>query len=218
MTRDSLKKKLRALKSYTPDQEEMLGIAIDEGVQFVWDAHDWSWKRGVATFTASTGTYDLPDNVDTIMELTYGETSKVVQPVTSSRMKELYNNIAKTGNGDVYYYSIYSADMDNLTLELAPTPSGGLVFTYTYLKKIEYGSIEQIPEKLHSLVLSGAMMFMGGGLLDIWPALAQSIVRDMPIKHKRSSMGLDGLMTTRINQYNTILNNGSSQDTTRPYN
>jgi len=215
MTRDTMKTKLRALGSYTPDKEAMLDIAVDEGVQFVWDVADWSWKIKVDTFTSTGSTYELPTDVDNILELTYGSNNRVVVPLPSYRVAEKYNNQSRSGS-ITYYYSLYSADSDAMTLELTPSPGSGISFTYRALRKIDYGDLSAIPEKLHSLVFTAARMFMSNGMIDMWNALNDAIQRDKPLRYKRWTLGLDEMHAERVNEYNSIMYGGYNQDTDRP--
>jgi hypothetical protein len=212
MTREN---KLRALGGYTPDKEAMLDIAVDEGTQFVWDVADWSWKVTVGTFSSSGSTYELPTGVDNILELTYGTNNRVVVPLPSYRIAEKYHNTARTGS-ITYYYSLYSADSDAITLELTPAPAAGTSFTYRSLRKIDYGDLSAVPGKLHSLVFTAARMFMSSGAIEKWPSLEMAIQRDKPLRYKRWTMGQDEMHVIRVNEYNSIMYGGFNQDTDRP--
>lgn len=216
MTRNQLKEKLRAVKGFRPEDEVSLDVSIDEASQFIWDADEWTWKERVGTFIGSTATHELPTKVDNILELTYadGVTNVVVHPKPSYRIAELYNNASRAANGDVYYYSLYSASANKITLELTPVPSGK-AFTYKYYVKHDYGNIGDIPVKLHSLVFTGARMFLLGGAIEMWPALNNAMQRDKPIRLTRWTMGVDPVHAIRVAGYNRGMA-GTSQDVSRP--
>lgn len=216
MTKETMKRDLRATRTFRPEDEPLLDIAINQAVQFVWDAHEWSFKKGVSTFTTSSGTYQLPTEVDNLLELTYGTNNRVVQPLPSYRVAEKYSNVSRTGTDSVYFFSLYSADSDAMTIELTPTPGSGVTFTYKYNKKIDYGDLSAIPDKLHPHVFTAARMYLGSGMIQMWSALADAIQRDKPIRHFRWSMGRDSVHTSRVDEANSIMSGGSNQDTTKP--
>lgn len=222
MTRDTMKQKMRSMSNFQPAQEYGLDTAIDESVQFVWDAFMWSWKQGTDTFTSATGTatYELNEDVDTILELTYGTNLRKVEPLPDHRISEIYSNQSRSGS-EVYYYSFVSATSDAITIRLTPTPDGADTFYYDYIKKIQPGNLASIPEKLHSLVLLGANTYMATGDLYSSPTLQnavdRAILNDKPIRHKGTTFRLDGLIASRINDRNA-LRTGNMGDTTKPYN
>jgi len=216
MDENTMKGKLRATREYKPQDETLLDIAVSEAIQFVWDAHDWSYKKDVDTFSTSSGTYKLPTKVDSILELTHSPNNQVVSPLPSYRVAENYDNVSRIGTNNVYYFSLYSADADAITLELTPTPGSGVTFTYRYNKKIDYGDLSAIPEKHHSLVFTGARMFLARGIIEHWPALEDAIQRDKPVRHTRWAMGQNAAHVNRVNRYNSVMQGGSNQDTTRP--
>lgn len=216
MTRNELKQKLRAIKGYRPEDEAGLDVTIDEAAQYLWDADEWTWRTRVGTFTATSATHQLPQKVDNILELTYadGANNIVVNPKPSYRVAELYDNVSRAANGDVYYYSLYSATPDRVTIELTPNGSGK-AFTYRYYVKHDYGNLNDIPEKLHSLVFTAARMFLAKGMIEEWPALASAIDRDKPIRQTRWAMGVDPVHAIRVAGYNRGMA-GTSQDVRRP--
>lgn len=222
MTRDLMKQKMRSLNKTIPAAEYDLETSIDEAVQFVWDAFPWSWKQDTGTFTSSTGTetYELNSDVDTILEITYGTNKRKVEPLPDYRISEIYSNQSRSGS-EVYYFSFVSATSDAITIRLTPTPDGADTFYYDYIKKIDYGDLSAIPEKLHSLVLLGANMFLSTGDLYGSPTLQnavdRAILNDKPIRHKGTTFRLDGLIASRINDRNA-LRTGGGTDTTKPYN
>lgn len=213
-----MKRRLRVGGRHKPFDELSLDTAIDESVQHIWNQFEWSFKKKVGTFTPTAATYELPADVDTILEITYGDNNRVVEPLPSWWVNELYDNTARTGSV-VYYYSLYSGTNDRLTIELTPAPSGD-TFTYKYRRKIGYGDLNSIPSKLHGLVLLGARTFLKTGVVQGNPAfdaaIGTAIVQDQPIKHKRSAMGLDNLIASRVRHRNNMIYGGTSQDTSRP--
>lgn len=222
MTKNEMKNKMRGMGDFYPAQEFNLDTAIDEAVQFVWDAFTWSWKESTDTFTSSSGTetYELNEDVDTILELTYGTNKRKVEPLPDYRISEIYSNRSRSGS-EVYNYSFVSATADAITIRLTPAPDGADTFYYDYIKKIQYGDLSAIPEKLHSLVLLGANVFRTTGDLygsiTLQNAIDRAILNDKPIRHKGTAFRLDGLIADRINQRNA-LRTGSAGDTTKPYN
>jgi len=210
------------MRGFTPDQEYNLDTAVDEGVQFVKDAFPWSWLNDTGTFTSSTGTatYELDENVNTVLEITYGTNRRKVEPIPDHRISEIYSNQARSGS-EVYYFSFVSATSDAITIRLTPTPDGAETFYYDYEKKIQYGDLSAIPEKLHSLVLSAANVFLTSGDIYSSPtlqmAVERAILNDKPIRAKISQVRLDGLVASRINDRNS-LRTGTSGNTTKPYN
>ena len=223
MTRDEVKRILRTMPGYRPENELLLDTAISEAVMRVFNAFDWSWKRRIDSFAsvASQSTYDLNERVDKILEITYGTNNRAVLPIPYWRLTEIYDNVARDGE-EVYYYSLYKRDSNVLTLELTPIPDGADTFTYRYLTKIDYGNLEEIPDRLHSMVLTASMEFVGNkviGSQGFETQLMVAINDDKPITHKRWAMGIDGQIANRINVGNSISNlNGDSGDTTKPYN
>lgn len=214
MTKKTMKDKLRALVGFNPADEVKLDISIDEGAQFVWDADEWTWKKRTGTFTPTAATHQLPVSVDNILELTYGTNNRVVYPKPSQRVAEIYSNQPRTATGDVYYYSLDSASADRLTIELTPNGSG-LAFKYRYNVKHDYGSLSEIPEKLHSLVFTAARMFLASGVIEEWSQLTKAMQRDKPIRLKRWTMGVDPVHAGRVYGYNVMIS-GTSGDVTHP--
>ena len=220
MTRNDMKKRLRARGTFRPEHELLLDSAIDDTIQIVWDFFDWSWKLDNGTFTSTgTSTHELDSNVDSILELTYGTNNRAVEPIPSNRLTELYNNSARTGS-EVYHYRLSSATPEQLTLEMVPTPSSGDVFKYRYRKKLSEGNLSAIPSKLHPVVLIGAGVFLTAGDPFSSPAftgmLGQARDRDKPIVTRRWTMGLDPLIEVRVNRRNSMMSGGMAQDTSRP--
>lgn len=220
MTRKDLKKRLRARGAYRPEHELLLDTAIDETIQIIWDFHDWSWKIGMDTFTASAATQELDSDVDSILELTYGANNRRVEHVPFHRLRELYDNQSRAGD-EVYYYTLYSTTPEQLTIEMVPTPSGD-TFTYRYRRKLTYGDLGSIPSKLHPLVLLGAGIYLASGDLassaSFQSGMAAARERDKPIVVRRWNMGLDQTIANRVNSRNTLMSGGSGQDTTKPTN
>lgn len=220
MTREEMKQRLRARGGLRPEDELSLSVAIDETIQTVWDAHDWSWKDGIDTFTTTgDATWELPVEVDAVLELTYGSKNRVVHHLPSHRVTELYDNISRSGS-TVYYYRLYSTEPDQLTIELVPAPTSGTVFTYRYRRKLVEGDLSKIPSKMHPVVLLGAGVFMATSDLYSSPAfqgaLARAIQRDKPISVRRWTMGIDELRVARIATRSTLMGGGSSGDTDHP--
>jgi len=222
MTKEIMKQKLRAMRGYTPAQEYNLDTSIEESAQYLWDAFPWSWKERTDTFTSSTGTetYELPSDVDTILEITYGTNKRKVEPLPDHRISEIYSNQARSGS-EVYYYSFVSATPDAITIRLTPTPDGTDTFYYDYVKKMQSGDLTAIPDKLHSIVLLGANIYLTTGDLYGAPtlqmAVERAILNDKPIRHRSTAFRLDGLLASRINDRNS-LRTGRMGDTTKPYN
>jgi len=213
-----MKRRLRLGGGYTPDKEAMLDAGIDESIQHIWNQFEWSFKKSVGTFTTSGSTYEFPKNVDTILEMTYGSTNKVIEPLPSWWVNEAYDNQTKSGS-EIRHYSLRSVDNEQLTVDLIPQVDGETV-TYKYRRKMTLGDLNAIPEKLHGVVMMGARAFMRDGSVLGDPvyqqAIMTAIVQDQPIKHKRSSMGLDGLIAGRTRARNQMIYGGSGQDTSRP--
>ena len=221
MTRPEMKRRLRMGGKFRPEDELSLDVAIDESVQHTWNAYDWSFRKSVDNFTSDgSATKELPYDVDVITEMTYGDNNQVVSPLPSERVAEIYSNVARTGS-TVYYYSLHSVNSDNVTLEFTPTPSSGDVFTYRFRKKIDYGDLASIPEKLHGLVMVGARSFLATGIVSGNPSyesgLASAILGDQPIKERKWRMGMDGLIAARVNARNALVFGGTMQDTTHPH-
>lgn len=220
MTRNDMKQRLRARGNFRPEHGLQLDSAIDDTIQIVWDFFDWSWKLDNGTFTSTgTATQKLDSDVDSILELTYGDNNREVQPLPSNRITELYSNIPRTGD-EIYYYRQSSATPEQITLEMVPTPNSGDVFKYRYRIKLAEGSLSQIPSKLHPTVLIGAGVFLATGDPFSSPSftgmLGQARDRDKPIVKRRWNMGMDSLIVSRINRRNSIMSGGTAQDTSRP--
>ena len=216
-----MKQRLRARKTFSPTDEPLLDHAIDASVEHLWNEYTWSFRQAVDTFTSTSGTatYELNSDVDTIAELTYGSLNRAVESKPTNRINELYHNLARTGD-EVYFYSLYSADENAMTLQLVPTPDGADTFTYRYFRRIDFGDLDAIPTKLHSLILMGAGNYIGTG--DVLSQsylrnLERMILNDKPLKHRRWNMGLDSLQTTRINSRNTLIGSNSTGNTEKPY-
>jgi hypothetical protein len=221
MTLEEMKQRLRASGGLRPENELSLSVGIDTLIQIVWDAHDWTYKLGVDTFTTTgDATWKLPVEVDSVLQLTYGTNNRVVQSIPSSRVSDLYDNVPRTGSR-TYYYHLYSTEPDQITIEMVPTPPSGRVFTYYYRRKIVEGDLSKIPSKLHPLVLLGTGIFLKTGDPYASPAfasmLAHAIAHDKPISRQRWSMGLDDLTKIRIASRNTMIGDGSTGNTARPY-
>lgn len=221
MTLTEMKQRLRARGGLRPADELSLEVAIAEVIQLVWDVHEWTAKLGVGTFTTTgAATQELPVEVDSILELTYGDNNRVVDPLPSNRLTELYNNRLRTGSV-VYNYRLYSTKPDQMTIEMIPTPGSGIVFTYRYRRKIVEGDISKIPSELHPLILFGTGVLMSSGDPYSSPAftnmLTRAVERDRPINLQRWTMGIDGLIQRRIARRNTMLGDGSPGNTLRPY-
>ncbi len=221
MTREELKQRLRARGSLRPEDELSLSVGIDTLIQIVWDAHDWSFKLGVDTFTVTgDATWKLPVEVDTILELTYGDNNRAVYPLPSNRLTELYNNVSRSGS-ETFNYRLYTTEPDQMTIEMIPTPPSGRVFTYHYRRKIVEGDLSKIPSKLHFLIEFGTGVYMATG--DPYASTAfvsmldKAVRRDKPISRQRWTMGIDNLTQVRISQRNTLLGDGSTGNTSRPY-
>ena len=221
MTREGMMQRLRASGKFRPEHELSLSVAIDEAIGTVWDAHDWSWKIGIDTFTTTgAATWELPVEVDALLGLTYGTNNRVVNPLPSNRITELYNNVSRSGS-ETYYYRLYSTEPDQITIEMVPAPPSGRIFTYEFRRKIVEGDLSKIPSKLHSIVLLGAGIFMTTGDMYSAPAfqgaIGTAIQRDKPIVRQRWTMGQDALQATRVDERNVFMGGGSSGDTTHPY-
>lgn len=222
MTRDELKRRLRATGSFRPEHELRLDTAIDDTIQIVWDFYDWSWKIDMGTFTSDgSATKELKSDVDSILELTYGDNNREVLPLPSHRLTELYDNVARTGD-EIYYFRLYSTTPEQVTLELVPPPSSGDIFKYRYRRKLAEGSLSVIPSKLHPIVRIGSAIFLTTGdpysSQSFMSALSHAVDRDKPIVHRRWTMGRDSLTVSRINRRNSIMSGGMGQDTSRPTN
>jgi hypothetical protein len=221
MTREEMKQRIRASGGLRPEDELSLSVGIDTLIQIVWDAHDWTCKLGVDTFTTTgNATWELPVEVDSILQLTYGAKNRVVQPLPSSRISELYDNQTRTGS-ETYYYRLYSTEPDQMTIEMIPTPPSGRVFTYHYRRKIVEGDLSKIPSKLHPLVFVGTQVYMKTGDPYSSPAfrnmLGQAIAHDKPISRQRWTMGIDDLTQSRVAARNTMMGDGSIGNTAQPY-
>ncbi len=219
MTREEMKQRLRARGSLRPEDELSLSVGIDTLIQIVWDAHDWTFKLGVDTFTVTgDATWELPVEVDTILELTYGTNNRVVNHLPSSRISELYDNVARSGSV-TEYYRLYSTEPDQMTIEMIPTPPSGRVFTYHCRRKIVEGDLSKIPSKLHFMIEFGTSVYMAVGDPYTSPAFAsmldKAIRRDKPISRQRWTMGVDGLQTARVNRRD-VMQSGTGQDTRYP--
>jgi len=221
VTREVMKQGLRASGKYRPEHELSLSVGIDTLIQLVWDANDWSCKLGVDTFTttaASGATWELPVEVDTIEQLTYGTNNRVVNPLPSHRISEIYDNASRSGSV-VYNYRLYSTEPDQMTIEMIPTPATGTVFTYHYRRKIVEGDLSKIPSNLHPLVQFGTNVYMSTGDPYASPAfvsmLDQAIKRDKPIIRERWTMGQDSLQVSRVNARNSM-GSGANQNTKYP--
>ena len=220
MTLEEMKQRLRARGDLRPENELSLDVAITEMIQLVWDAHDWTAKLGIDTFTtAGAATWELPVEVDSILELTYGTNNRVVQNLPSHRITEMYNNVARSGS-IVYYYRLYSTEPDQMTIEMIPTPASGEVFTYRFRRKIVEGDLSKVPSKLHPLVLFGTGVLMSSGepyaSNTFANMLGRAIERDKPISLSRWTMGQDGLQSARVNARNSMMSSGTTQDTRYP--
>jgi hypothetical protein len=220
MTLDEMKQRLRASGKLRPENELSLDVAITEMIQLIWDAHDWIAKLGINTFTtAGAATWELPVEVDSILELTYGTNNRVVHPLPSNRITEIYDNVARSGS-TVYNYRLYSTEPDQMTIEMIPTPASGTVFTYRFHRKIVEGDLSKVPPKLHPLVLFGTGVLMSSG--DPYASnafanmLARAIERDKPINLRRWTMGQDSLQVARVNARNSMMSSGTTQDTRYP--
>jgi len=222
MTRDDMKNKLRTILKAMPADDSAIDLAIDESIQFVWNFHDWSFKNSTETFTttASTAEYELDTDIDTIIGMVYGTNNRVINPLPLHMINEMYNNISRT-DSDLYWYVFKTADADKMTIEIVPTPSSAETITIWYLKRIDYGDLTPIPEKLHGLLFKAAREFFSGdieGSQSIISALSQAVNRDKPTIRKRTSVGLDGLMKSRVNSRGGISGGNSTSDTRYPYN
>lgn len=220
MTREEMKSRLRARGNFRPEHNLSLDSGIDDTIQIVWDFFDWSWKLGNGNFTSTgTATHELNSNVDSILELTYGDNNRIVEAIPSNRLTELYNNIPRTGE-TVYHYRLSSTTPEQLTLEMVPTPSSGDIFKYRFRKKLSTGNLGAIPSKLHPTVLIGTGVFLATGDPFSSPAfmgmLSQARDRDKPIVTRRWNMGLDSLIETRVNRRNSMMSGGMAQNTLRP--
>jgi hypothetical protein len=221
MTREDIKKVLMMIPGFRPEQESVLETAVAEAVMWVWNAYDWSFKKSNTTFTTSAATYELPIAVDSIVEITAGTNNRVLLPLPTHRVSELYDDVER--NGTPYYFSIYSRDADGVTIELIPNPESSETYKVRYLKSIDYGDMEQIPDKLHGLILQAARSYVisGGdieGNLSVQSILRRHILSDKPATHKKWTMGLDGKIASRIDEGNMMRHGGSSGNTTEPYN
>ncbi len=218
MDRNDFKKRLRAGSKYRPEDEVSLDSAIDSAVMFFWNFSDWSFKKSEGTFAsvANQADYELPDRVETILEMTYDSDNKVVLPLPSERISEIYSGLARTGDY-TYYFSIHSIDADDTTITLTPIPASVETFTYKYLKAIDYGDLAQIPSRYHGIILEAAKGFLSGNMQMATTLIQQAVVNDKPIIRKRWTMGIDSYQSGKVDERNSVRSTGSSQDTKHPY-
>jgi len=222
MTENQMKKNLRAMMgaAYKPTSELLISAAIENSVQVVWDAVEWSFRKRTNTLTTTaTSQVEMPTDVEGILEMTYGSTNRVLTPIPRYRISEIFNDSDRTGS-TMYYYVLEKADADKLTIEFIPNVSGQTV-TYQYVAKLTSGDLSQIPVKLHGLVQVGAKSFIESGAVDGSPVFLQMLQRamlaDRPIAHKRWVVGLDGFQSRRIDERNTLRIRSSAQDVEHPY-
>ncbi len=145
----------------SPVSRSLITDMIGEVARHFWYSHHWSFRKNVTTFstTAGTGTYKLDEDVEEIITMTYDDEGydRYIRYRDADFIEDNYDNTNKSGS-IIYYWSEYSRDENATTIEIVPVPDSSYTVTVKYYRTFD--NLEGIPQKYHSIILTGVKGFL----------------------------------------------------------